>query len=214
MRLGGGHHAEVAVKTTLLGAIYMIVIADFSMSLDNVLAVAGASHGNFVALAIGLIVSIILMAFFSNLIAKYLNEYPQIQWVGLMAILVVAMGMVYDGTLDLNGHITQFNILPLVVFIVGSIFVVLQQKYIPPLAEDSLRKWIGDNYMMIISAFLMLILVMLFFGDVIKNFMFSHIALFYTLLFTMLFIILEMFTLIRNSEPQKSTSLFGKIFKK
>ncbi len=69
----------------------MIVIADFSMSLDNVLAVAGASHGNFVALAIGLIVSIILMAFFSNLIAKYLNEYPQIQWVGLMAILVVAI---------------------------------------------------------------------------------------------------------------------------
>jgi predicted tellurium resistance membrane protein TerC len=79
------------VKATFLSAIYMIVVADVSMSLDNVLAVAGASHGNVVALGVGLIISIILMAFASNLIAKYLNEYPQIQWVGLMAILVVAM---------------------------------------------------------------------------------------------------------------------------
>lgn len=197
VRVGGGHHEDIKVKATLLGAIYMIVIADVSMSLDNVLAVAGASHGNIVALGIGLVISIILMAFASNLIAKYLNEYPQIQWVWLMAILVVAMWMVYDWALDINGHMTQFNVLPFVVFIVGSIFVVLQQKYIPPLAEDKLRNWIGNNYMMIISGFLLLILIMMFFGDSIKNYMFSHLAIFYTILFAMLFVILEMFTLIK-----------------
>ena len=197
IRVWGSHHDDLKVKATFLWAIYMIVVADVSMSLDNVLAVAGASHGNVVALWIWLVISIILMAFASNLIAKYLNEYPQIQWVGLMAILVVAMGMVYDGSMDINGHISQFNILPFVVFIVGSVFVVLQQKYIPPLAEDSLRKWIGNNYMTIISSFLLLILVMMFFWDSIKAFMFSHLAIFYTVLFAMLFVILEVFTLVK-----------------
>jgi len=62
-------------------AIYTILIADISMSLDNVLAVSGASHGNMVTLAIGLVFSIILMAFASNYIAKNLTKYPQIQWV-------------------------------------------------------------------------------------------------------------------------------------
>lgn len=138
------------------------------------------------------------MAFASNLIAKYLDKYPQIQWVGLLAILIVAMGMVYDGSLDINGEISHFNILPFVVFVVGSVFVVLQQKYIPPLAEDKVRNWIGQNYMMIISSFMILFLVMIFFGDSIKEYMLSHMALFYTVLFSMLFVILEMFSLVRK----------------
>ena len=63
------------------------------MSLDNVLAVAGASHGNIVNLMIGLIVSIILMVIASNYIAKKLEEYPSIQWIGLFVILFTALEM-------------------------------------------------------------------------------------------------------------------------
>lgn len=63
------------------------------MSLDNVLAVAGASHGNIINLMIGLIVSIILMVIASNYIAKKLEEYPSIQWVGLFVILFTALEM-------------------------------------------------------------------------------------------------------------------------
>ena len=63
------------------------------MSLDNVLAVAGASHGNIVNLMIGLVVSIILMVIASGYIAKLLERYPSIQWVGLFVILFTALEM-------------------------------------------------------------------------------------------------------------------------
>jgi len=63
------------------------------MSLDNVLAVAGASHGNIVNLMIGLIISIILMVVASSYIAKLLEKYPSIQWIGLFIILFTALDM-------------------------------------------------------------------------------------------------------------------------
>jgi predicted tellurium resistance membrane protein TerC len=63
------------------------------MSLDNVLAVAGASHGNILNLMIGLIVSIVLMVVASGYIAKMLEKYPSIQWVGLFIILFTALDM-------------------------------------------------------------------------------------------------------------------------
>lgn len=204
MRTWGAHHEDIKTKATLMGAIYMIVMADFSMSLDNVLAVAGASHGNILALGIGLIASIILMAFASNIIASYLDKYPQIQWVGLLAILTVAMWMVYEGVIDINGHITQFNVLPMVVFIVGTIFVVLQQKYIPPLAEEKIQNWMHSNYMAVISGFLILSLLSIFFWDTIKAYIFSHVAILYTVLIIFLFVILEMFSLSKKAKKQHS----------
>jgi YjbE family integral membrane protein len=78
-------------------AIITIIIADFSMSLDNVLAVAGAAHGHVAILAGGLLISIALMAFASNFLAKFLNKYPQIQWLGLGIILFVALQMIFEG---------------------------------------------------------------------------------------------------------------------
>lgn len=74
------HHID-AKKSGLMAAIYTIIVADVSMSLDNVLAVAGAANENVVALGIGLVFSIFLMAFASHYIASYLDKYPQIQWV-------------------------------------------------------------------------------------------------------------------------------------
>lgn len=89
------HHEEGsgAGGTTFWAAIQTIIIADVAMSLDNVLAVAGASHGNVVNLIIGLVFSIILMVVASGYIANLLVKYPSIQWIGLFIILFTALDM-------------------------------------------------------------------------------------------------------------------------
>ena len=86
-----GEHGKSA--TGFSEAIKTIIIADVAMSLDNVLAVAGASHGNVVNLGLGLIISIILMVVASGWIAKKLEQYPSIQWLGLFIILFTALEM-------------------------------------------------------------------------------------------------------------------------
>ena len=88
------HHEEHGnAGDNFWAAVKMIIIADVAMSLDNVLAVAGASHGNVVNLGIGLIISIILMVVASGWIAKMLEKYPSIQWIGLFVILFTALEM-------------------------------------------------------------------------------------------------------------------------
>lgn len=77
------------------GALWTIILADLSMSLDNVLAVAGAAGESTLVLVIGLAFAIILMAVASTFIAKLLHKYPWIAWVGLFIILYVALDMIY-----------------------------------------------------------------------------------------------------------------------
>lgn len=79
-------------------ALWQIIVADVSMSLDNVLAVAGAAKDSPLVLVIGLAVAIILMAVASHFIAGLLVRHPWITWVGLVIILYVALDMVYDGS--------------------------------------------------------------------------------------------------------------------
>jgi YjbE family integral membrane protein len=79
-------------------AIIQIIIADVSMSLDNVLAVAGAAKGSTLVLVIGLAVAVILMAVASHYIAKLLVKYPWVTWIGLLIIVYVAFDMIYDGS--------------------------------------------------------------------------------------------------------------------
>ena len=76
-------------------AIWTILLADFTMSLDNVLGVAGAAGDHYVLLIFGLALSIILMATAANLISRWINEYKWIAWIGLIAILVVAIELIY-----------------------------------------------------------------------------------------------------------------------
>jgi YjbE family integral membrane protein len=79
-------------------AVTQIVIADVSMSLDNVLAVAGAAKGEPVVLAIGLGIAIVLMAVAANAIANLLARYTWIAWIGWLVILYVALDMIFAGT--------------------------------------------------------------------------------------------------------------------
>ena len=85
-----------ANKSTFFKAILTVIIADVSMSVDNVLAVAGAAKNHYVLLVFGLILSIILMATVANVISKWIKEYKWIGWLGLVAIIVVAVELIYS----------------------------------------------------------------------------------------------------------------------
>ncbi|MFD1882985.1 TerC family protein [Paracoccus pacificus] len=94
---GDGKVAGGARKKTLRDAVTQIIIADVSMSLDNVLAVAGAAQGHTGVLITGLALSVILMGVASTFIAKLLHKHRWIAWVGLLIILYVAVRMVWHG---------------------------------------------------------------------------------------------------------------------
>ena len=82
-------------SSNFMRAIWTVLLADFTMSLDNVLGVAGAAGDHYILLIIGLALSIILMATAASLISKWINEYKWIAWLGLLAILIVAMELIY-----------------------------------------------------------------------------------------------------------------------
>ena len=82
-------------NSNFLKAIWTILIADFTMSLDNVLGVAGAAGHHYGLLVFGLVLSIVLMATAANIISKWIQEYKWIAWAGLIAILIVAIDLIY-----------------------------------------------------------------------------------------------------------------------
>ena len=87
---------DIKVDNSSFGkAIFTIIMADVTMSLDNVLSVAGAAKGHFMLLIFGLALSIALMAFAANLIARWIEKYKWIGWLGLLAILLVAIDLIY-----------------------------------------------------------------------------------------------------------------------
>ena len=85
----------VSGQSSLLSAVITIAIADISLSLDNVLGVAGAAKDHYYILAFGLVLSIILMATMAKLISNLIIKYRWIAWLGLLAILYVALDLIY-----------------------------------------------------------------------------------------------------------------------
>ena len=92
-----GGVASKAPKKTLRQAVIQIIIADVSMSLDNVLAVAGAAQHHFEALVFGLALSVVLMGVAATFIARLLHKFRWIAWIGLVMILIVAIRMGLEG---------------------------------------------------------------------------------------------------------------------
>jgi len=86
-------------NSSFLKAIWTILLADFTMSLDNVLGVAGAAGHHYHLLVFGLVLSIVLMAIAANLISSWIKKYKWIAWLGLLAILAVAIDLIYT---DIN----------------------------------------------------------------------------------------------------------------
>ncbi len=102
-------HADAAPpqRKTLRQAITQILVADISMSLDNVLAVAGAAKDHPYILIIGLAVSVVLMGVAATLIARLLDKNRWIAWVGLLVILYVALNMIYEGTHQVTSAVPE-----------------------------------------------------------------------------------------------------------
>ena len=93
---GTSNEEDVKVdNSSFLKAIWTVLLADFTMSLDNVLGVAGAAGHHYHLLIFGLMLSIVLMAVAANLISGWIKKYKWIAWIGLLAILVVAVELIY-----------------------------------------------------------------------------------------------------------------------
>ena len=97
--------AAARVPKSLGGAIAQIVLADISMSLDNVLAVAGAAQGRIGVLVVGLGVSIVMMAVAATLIARLLERFRWLAWMGLLIVLFVACKLIWEGGADVLAHV-------------------------------------------------------------------------------------------------------------
>jgi len=93
----GDEHSGLTAKKSFAAAAWGVAVADVSMSLDNVLAVAGAARDHPGILIVGLIVAVALMGIAANIIAKYIERFRWIGWVGLVVILYVAIKMIWDG---------------------------------------------------------------------------------------------------------------------
>ncbi len=99
------HRADrAAVAKSLGAAMLQILVADLSMSLDNVLAVAGAARGQVGVLVVGLAVSVVMMAVAASYIARLLEKFRWIAWVGLLIVLFVALKLIWEGGADVWHH--------------------------------------------------------------------------------------------------------------
>jgi YjbE family integral membrane protein len=99
--IAGDEHSGLKPAKSFASAAWGVALADVSMSLDNVLAVAGAAREHPWVLVFGLILSVLLMGVAANVIARYIDRYRWIAWVGLVVILWVALRMIYEGA----GHV-------------------------------------------------------------------------------------------------------------
>jgi YjbE family integral membrane protein len=93
-------------KRSLASALFAITLADVSMSIDNVLAVAAIAKENTGMLIFGLVLAIVLMGFAATLIVKLLAKYPAISWAGLVILIYVAIRMMYEGWSQFQGLVT------------------------------------------------------------------------------------------------------------
>ena len=93
----GDEHSGLKPAKSFGAAVWAVAVADVSMSLDNVLAVAGAARDHPGILIVGLVFAVILMGVAANVIARYIERYRWIGYVGLLVILYVAVKMIYDG---------------------------------------------------------------------------------------------------------------------
>lgn len=97
----GDEHSGLKPAKSFVSAAWGVALADVSMSLDNVLAVAGAAREHPWVLVFGLVLSVLLMGAAANVIARYIDRYRWLAWVGLLVILWVALKMIYEGA----GHV-------------------------------------------------------------------------------------------------------------
>ena len=109
LRLGAVHAAGAAKPhKTLTQAIVQITMADLSMSLDNVLAVAGAAHEHIWVMVLGLVLSVVLMGTAASLLARLLSRHRWVAWLGLAIVAFVSVPMIWDGGLQVAPAVVRW----------------------------------------------------------------------------------------------------------
>ncbi|MEP7348465.1 MAG: YjbE family putative metal transport protein [Sphingorhabdus sp.] len=106
--ISGDEHSGIKASKSFAAAAWSVAIADVSMSLDNVLAVAGAAREHPGILIVGLIFAVALMGLAANVIAQYIERYRWIAWVGLAVIVYVAGKMIWEGWHEVSPHVMAF----------------------------------------------------------------------------------------------------------
>ena len=192
-----GEGAAARPLKSLAGAVWLIVLADVSMSLDNVLAVAGAARESLLVLGIGLVVSILLMALASGYIARKLERFPQIQWLGLFIILFVAIEMMLAGSMELDQNLFHVNILPFASLVLGILAFQLHAKYVKPASDQRIAQWFAANWRGVFLGNILLLFSLCFVGDKIKAFLFKYPALLYFILAILLGLVIEILATFR-----------------
>lgn len=104
----GDEHSGLSSSKSFASAAWGVALADVSMSLDNVLAVAGAAREHPYVLVFGLVLSVALMGIAANMIAKYIERFRWIAWVGLAVIVWVAGKMIWEGLHEVHPHVMAF----------------------------------------------------------------------------------------------------------
>ena len=135
------------ISRGLLSAIGTILIADLSMSLDNILGVAGAANANVVVLGFGLIVSIVLMAFASHIVAKLLIRYPSISWIGMLIILYIACGLVVAGGQTVEEAYARDHIVTATFLILALAFLFLRHYFLSAVSVELGRQHFWETLM-------------------------------------------------------------------
>ncbi|MCA1198503.1 TerC family protein [Sphingomonas sp. R647] len=105
--IAGDEHSGLKPAKSFAGAAWAVAVADVSMSLDNVLAVAGAARDHPGILMVGLVIAVALMGVAANIIAKYIERFRWIAWIGLLVIVYVAGSMIYTGITDQDVGLLQ-----------------------------------------------------------------------------------------------------------
>lgn len=194
-------HERKEASEKLIDAIKLIIIADISMSLDNVLAVAWAAKENVVALWLGLIVSIALMAFASNFIAKKMNQFPQIQWIWLLIILLVSIEMLltWFEKLDTTLHIGAINFIGVIFFLIF-LFAYGKIKNMKLPEVHFLQKWKYGNIFFIPFTIWIVLISILSFLQIIQ--IHKNIHILYTVLVLTIILWIEYLWTIRKSKSK------------
>ncbi len=194
-----GQEEAAGTKPHLWAAIWTIILADVSMSLDNVLAVAGASHGNLVALGAGLVISILLMAIASNLVAKFLDRCPWLQWAGLLAILFVAAEMMLNGSASLSERLGGLRVLPAVTILSAIIFSVLHSRSIRPPNEAKVKAWLHLHRVLLLIILGVLITALAILNHTAWAWLLHHEPVVFVLVTLLLGLLLDLIALYRGN---------------
>jgi YjbE family integral membrane protein len=132
-------HGHVDAADTLAQAIRTIILADAVMSLDNMLAVGAAAHGELWLLLFGLGLSIPILLFGSALISQLLSRFPILMWVGVAILLHTAIHMTFDDEFveDYVGHISQILIWISAMILTAGFYLYVRNRYLRPEARQT-----------------------------------------------------------------------------